>query len=116
MNAGNDQKLEPDSSPYLGDVMEAADRKIKDYLLRQHLSLWHPISTSPDNHGRSSCHFRAGERIPVSGSIPIYEQASISSRSNGVRGKKQKRRNHGPTTKAIFLTPSKISSGGATHE
>ena len=50
MNAGNDQKLEPDSSPYLGDVMEAADRKIKDYLLRQHLSLWHPISTAPDNH------------------------------------------------------------------
>jgi hypothetical protein len=126
MNAGNDQKLEPDSSPYLGDVMEAADRKIKDYLLRQRLSLWHPISTAPDNHdleltvldGGSSVvfPFRAGERIPVSGSIPIYEQASTSSRSNGVRGKKQKRRNHGPTTKAIFLTPSKISSGGATHE
>jgi hypothetical protein len=50
MNAGNDQKLEPDSSPYPGDVMEAADRKFRDYLLRQHLSLWHPISTSPDNH------------------------------------------------------------------
>jgi hypothetical protein len=24
--------------------------KIKDYLLRQHLSLWHPISTAPNNH------------------------------------------------------------------
>ena len=29
---------------------EVADRKIKDYLLRQHLSLWHPISTAPNNH------------------------------------------------------------------
>jgi hypothetical protein len=50
MNADNDQKLEPDSSPYLGDVIDAVDRKIHDYLLRQHLSLWHPISTAPDNH------------------------------------------------------------------
>jgi hypothetical protein len=50
MNADNDQKLEPDSSPYLGDVIDAVDRKIHDYLLRQHLSLRHPISTAPDNH------------------------------------------------------------------
>jgi hypothetical protein len=50
MNADNDQKLEPDSSPYLGDVIDAVDRKIHDCLLRQHLSLWHPISTAPDNH------------------------------------------------------------------
>lgn len=48
MNVDNDQKL--DSSPYLVDVMGAVDRKIHDYLLRQHLSLWHPISTAPDNH------------------------------------------------------------------
>jgi hypothetical protein len=48
MNADNDQKLA--SSPYLVDVIEAVDRKIHDYLLRQHLSLWHPISTAPDNH------------------------------------------------------------------
>jgi hypothetical protein len=50
MNADNDQKLEPDSSPRLVDVIEAVDRKFHDYLLRQHLSLWHPISTAPDNH------------------------------------------------------------------
>ena len=31
-------------------TLEDADRKIKDYLLRLHLSLWHPISTAPTNH------------------------------------------------------------------
>lgn len=30
--------------------MKTMDRAIHDYLLRQHLSLWHPISTAPDNH------------------------------------------------------------------
>jgi hypothetical protein len=48
MNADNDQKLA--SSAYLVDLIEGLDRKIHDYLLRQHLSLWHPISTAPDNH------------------------------------------------------------------
>jgi hypothetical protein len=123
MNAGNDQKLEPDSSPYLGDVMEAADRKIKDYLLRQHLSLWHPISTAPDNHDLELTVLDGGSSVVLP--FPcrrtntgqwVNTDLRTSSRSNGVRGKKQKRRNHGPTTKAIFLTPSKISSGGATHE
>jgi hypothetical protein len=123
MNAGNDQKLEPDSSPYLGGVMEAADRKIKDYLLRQHLSLWHPISTAPDNHDLELTVLDGGSSVVLP--FPcrrtntgqwVNTDLRTSSRSNGVRGKKQKRRNHGPTTKAIFLTPSKISSGGATHE
>ena len=123
MNAGNDQKLEPDSSPYLGDVMEAADRKIQDYLLRQHLSLWHPISTAPDNHDLELTVLDGGSSVVLP--FPcrrtntgqwVNTDLRTSSRSNGVRGKKQKRRNHGPTTKAIFLTPSKISSGGATHE
>ena len=123
MNAGNDQKLEPDSSPYLGDVMEAADRKIKDYLLRQHLSLWHPISTAPDNHDLELTVLDGGSSVVLP--FPcrrtntgqwVNTDLRTSSRSNGVRGKKQKRRNHGPITKAIFLTPSKISSGGATHE
>jgi hypothetical protein len=50
MNADNRQKLQPSSSRYLGGVIESVDRRIHDYLLRQHLSLWHPISTAPDNH------------------------------------------------------------------
>src|SRR5262249_11270064 len=37
-------------SRHLAEAIEAADRKIKDYLLRLHLSLWHPISTAPANH------------------------------------------------------------------
>ena len=43
-------KTRPRQSPYLVEAIEVADRKIKDYLLRQHLSLWHPISTAPNNH------------------------------------------------------------------
>lgn len=50
MNAKKQQQVEPSSSPHLADAIEAANRKIKDYLLRQHLSLWHPISTAPNNH------------------------------------------------------------------
>ena len=49
MNAKIQPRLEPGSPPHLAEVIEAADRKIKDYLLRQHLSLWHPISTAPNN-------------------------------------------------------------------
>src|SRR6516162_6854810 len=44
------QQVDPSASPYLVEAIEVADRKIKDYLLRQHLSLWHPISTAPKNH------------------------------------------------------------------
>jgi hypothetical protein len=43
-------KLDPDSSPHLAETIEVADRKIEDYLLRQHLSLWHPIATAPNNY------------------------------------------------------------------
>jgi hypothetical protein len=32
------------------EVIEAADRKFKEYLFRQHLAHWHPISTAPSNH------------------------------------------------------------------
>ena len=46
MNTKKQQKLDPGASPYLVEAIEVADRKIKDYLLRQHLSLWHPISTA----------------------------------------------------------------------
>ena len=35
-------------------TLEDADRKIKDYLLRLHLSLWHPISAAPANHDLES--------------------------------------------------------------
>ena len=49
MNPNTQPRLEPGSPPHLAEVIEAADRKIKDYLLRQHLSLWHPISTAPNN-------------------------------------------------------------------
>jgi len=50
MNTKNRQKLGPGSSPHLVEMIEARDCKIKDYLLRVHLSLWHPISTAPNNH------------------------------------------------------------------
>ena len=51
MDANEQQKVErtPSSSRLL-EMIEAADRKIHDYLLRQHLSHWHPISTAPMNH------------------------------------------------------------------
>jgi hypothetical protein len=50
MNAKEQQSLEPGSRSHLVEVIEADDRTIKDYLLRQHLSAWHPISTAPNNH------------------------------------------------------------------
>jgi hypothetical protein len=50
MNAKEQQSLEPGSRSHLVEVIEAADRSIKDYLFRQHLSAWHPISTAPNNH------------------------------------------------------------------
>jgi hypothetical protein len=50
MNAKKPQKFEPGSWSHLADVIEATNRTIKDYLLCQHLSLWHPISTAPNNH------------------------------------------------------------------
>lgn len=50
MNAKKPQKFEPGLRSHLAEVIEATNRTIKDYLLRQHLSLWHPISTAPNNH------------------------------------------------------------------
>jgi hypothetical protein len=50
MNAKKQQKNEPAPSPHSVEVIEAVDRKMKDYLLLQYLSLWHPISTAPNNH------------------------------------------------------------------
>jgi hypothetical protein len=50
MKSDNDQKPEPGSAPHLVEMIEAVDRRFHDYLLRQHLSLWHPISTAPNNH------------------------------------------------------------------
>ncbi len=49
MGTDNDQKVESGSAAHLIDMIEAVDRRIHDYLLRQHLSAWHPISTAPDN-------------------------------------------------------------------
>ena len=49
MNAEKQRRRKSSSSRHPAEV-EDADRKIKDYLLRLHLSLWHPISTAPTNH------------------------------------------------------------------
>jgi len=49
MNTNKQQKLKSRSSSHLVEMIEALDCKIHDYLLRQHLSLWHPISTAPNN-------------------------------------------------------------------
>jgi len=89
MNTKKQQQVDPSASPYLVEAIEVADRKIKDYLLRQHLSLWHPISTAPNNHDlelkcwtvlrRSYFHFLAGGRMPASGSMPIWRELSTFS-------------------------------------
>jgi hypothetical protein len=47
MDPDHKQKVE---RPGLAGMFEAADRKIHDFVLRQHLSHWHPISTAPANH------------------------------------------------------------------
>jgi hypothetical protein len=53
MNAKKQRRRKSSSSRHPAEV-EDADRKIKDYLLRLHLSLWHPISTAPANHDLES--------------------------------------------------------------
>jgi hypothetical protein len=50
MNPKKKRKFEPGSWPHSVDAIEAANHTIKGYLLRQYLSLWHPISTAPNNH------------------------------------------------------------------
>jgi len=89
MNTKKQQQVDPSASPYLVEAIEVADRKIKDYLLRHHLSPWHPISTAPNNHDlelkcwtvlrRSYFHFLAGGRMPASGSMPIWRELSTFS-------------------------------------
>jgi hypothetical protein len=103
-------------------MIEALDRKIHDYLLHQHLSLWHPISTAPANHdlelivldGASSVvlPFPCQRTNTAAWFNPIYEPLFISSRRNGVRGKKTKT----PKPEKGAGSPSELSSGGAIHE
>jgi hypothetical protein len=50
MDRNEEQKLDRAVSPQLLAMIEAADRGFHNYLLRQHLSSWHPISTAPANH------------------------------------------------------------------
>src|ERR1700751_5467593 len=50
MNAKKPPKFESGSRSHVAEEIEAAHRTFKDYLLRQHLSLWQPISTAPNNH------------------------------------------------------------------
>jgi hypothetical protein len=50
MDANRKQKVERTPSSRLAGMSEAADRKIRDFFLRQHGSHWHPISTAPANH------------------------------------------------------------------
>jgi hypothetical protein len=50
MKAKKPLKFESGSRSHVAQEIEAANRTFKDYLLRQHLSLWQPISTAPNNH------------------------------------------------------------------
>jgi len=92
--------------------------------LRQHLSLWHPISTAPNNHDL--------ELKVLDGASPVVlpfpcrrtnagawinadlETVSTLGQRNGVSGKKQECVSHGLALEAAFLT--KRSGGGAIHE
>jgi|SRR5579859_6171478 len=50
MDENQQQKPGRGASPRLVAMIEVADREFHTYLLRQHLSSWHPISTAPANH------------------------------------------------------------------
>jgi len=123
MNAKKQRRRKSSSSRHPAEV-EAADRKIKDYLLRLHLSLWHQISTAPTNHDlelkvldRASSiilPFPCRRRTAGDGSMPIWKQVSTFGRRSGVHGKRQKRVSYCLTPEATFLI--KTSSGGAIHE
>ena len=118
------KQLDPSASPYLVEAIEVADRKIKDYLLRQHLSLWHPISTAPTNHDlelkvldrASSIILPFPCRRTTAGEwINADLETSIDIRpTKCVHGKRQKRVSYCLTPEATFLI--KTSSGGAIHE
>ena len=124
MNAKKPQKFEPGSWSHLAEVIEATNRTIKDYLLRQHLSLWHPISTAPNNHdlelkvldGGSSVVLTFPCRRTNAGEwINADLEAAIDIRPTKWRpGKKQKRASHSSAPGAIFLTTT--DGAGATHE
>jgi hypothetical protein len=93
LNAKKQQKLEPSSSPHFEEVIDATDRRFKKYLLRQHLSHWHPISTAPSNHdleltildgGTSAIlPLPAGEQTLATGSMPISAYRFIFSQQSG---------------------------------
>jgi len=75
MNAKKPQKFEPGSRSHLAEVIEAANRTIKDYLFRQHLSLWQrgrrvvgctSISLQANKCRRvDQCRFRGAHRYPT---------------------------------------------------
>jgi hypothetical protein len=126
MNPKKQQKNEPAPQPRSLEMIEAADRKIKDYLLLQYLSLWHPISTAPNNHdlevkvpeGTSSVALpfpckrtNAGEWLNADLETGIDIQP-VKWRP----WQKQKRSGHSSAPKMIFITPTKMSGGGAIHE
>ena len=123
MNAEKQRRRKSSSSCHPAEV-EDADRKIKDYLLRLHLSLWHPISTAPANHDlESKVLDRASSiilpfpcrRTTAGEWINADLETSIDIRpTKCVHGKRQKRVSYCLTPEATFLI--KTSSGGAIHE
>src|SRR5262250_1737487 len=124
MNAKKQRKRKSSSSRHLAEAIEAADRKIKDYLLRLHLSLWHPISTAPANHdlelklldGASTIILPFPCRRTTAGEwINADLETSIDIRPTKWRPwQKAKRVSYCLTPEATFLI--KTSSGGAIHE
>jgi hypothetical protein len=120
MNAKKPQKFEPGSWSHLAEVIEATNRTIKDYLLRQHLSLWHPISTAPNNHDLELKVLDGGSSVVLTfpcGRTNAGEwinadlEAAIDIRPTKWRPwQKAKARKPG----AIFLTTA--DAAGATHE
>jgi hypothetical protein len=124
MNTNKQQKLKSRSSSHLVEVIEALDCKIHDYLLRQHLSLWHPISTAPNNQdlelivldGASSVIVPFPCRRTNTGEwINIDLGTGIDIQPTKWRPwQKRKRASQGSVPQAAF--PIKMSGGGAIHE
>jgi hypothetical protein len=124
MNVKKQQKRDSSSSPHLAEAIEAADREIKDYLLRLHLSLWHPISTAPTNHdlelkvldGESSVVLPFPCKRTNGGEwINADSETGIDIRPTKWRPwQKQKRANRDSKSEPAFVI--KTSSGGTIHE
>ena len=120
MNADDDQTGSP---PHVVEMIEAADRMFHTYLLRQHLSLWHPMSTAPSNHdlelivrdGASAIVLAFPCRRTNTGEW-INTELQTAIEIPGVRGRKQNRLSHNTATKSVSPTPDKARSGGAIHE